>query len=90
MEAATNCAGVDDIPGWVCQAMERPQVRGAGSYRNQQVDEPHRDGEKGGRLWWQARRERALRVRVWQLCTRQPERTAYRGYPAFGGCFASG
>ena len=27
------------------------RTRGTGSYRNQQVDEPHRDGEKGGRLW---------------------------------------
>ena len=97
MGAATNCAAVDDVPGLVCQAPERPQARGisrkhrltcvaayskvtqaatgsnpsaghlvgqsasdrtrgAGSYRNQQVDEPHRDGEKGGLLWWQARR----------------------------------
>ena len=32
------------------------RTRGADSYRNQQVDEPHRDGEKGGLLWWQARR----------------------------------
>ena len=84
MGAATNCAGVDDVPGLVCQAPERPQARGiswkhrltcvtayskvtpagtgsnasghlvgesasdrtrgAGSYRNQQVDELHRDG----------------------------------------------
>ena len=61
------------------------RTRGAGSYRNQQVDEPHRDGEKGGRLWWQARRESTLRVRAWQLRTRQPERTTYHGDTPLSG-----
>ena len=61
------------------------RTRGAGSYRNQQVDEPHRDGEKGGLLWWQARRESTLRVRAWQLRTRQPERTTYHGDTPLSG-----
>ena len=63
-----------------------------GSYRNQQVDEPLRDGEKGGRLWWQDRRESALRVRAWRLRTRQPERTAYHeaGHAVMARCVGLG
>ena len=41
------------------------------------MNDPPRDGEKGGRLWWQARRDRALRLKAWELRTRKIERTAY-------------
>ena len=56
------------------------------------MDEARRDGEKGGRLWWQARRERALRVRAWRLRTRQPERTAYHeaGHAVMARCMGLG
>ena len=52
------------------------------------MNDPPRDGEKGGRLWWQARRDRALRLKAWGLRTRQIERTAYHeaGHAVMARC----
>ena len=81
---ASRIGEVPTLPAWSHPAVTiaglatvGDRTRSTGSYRNQQVEEPRRDGEEGGRLWWQARRERARRVRAWRFRTRQPERTAY-------------
>ena len=52
------------------------------------MNDPPRDGEKGGRLWWQARRDRALRLKAWELRTRKIERTAYHeaGHAVMARC----
>ena len=52
------------------------------------MNDPPRDGEKGGRLWWQARRDRALRLKAWELRARQLERTAYHeaGHAVMARC----
>ncbi len=52
------------------------------------MNDPPRDGEKGGRLWWQARRDRALRLKAWELRTKQLERTAYHeaGHAVMARC----